>query len=63
MYVSVDYCTLILFTDECRVRMGELGAIPKIVHALEASPNHKGVHFTGCSALSNFARTGVSVWD
>ena len=50
-----------MFADDCRIKVGELGAIPRIVHALEASPDHRGVHFTGSSALSNFARTGMCV--
>ena len=50
-----------MFADDCRMKVGELGAIPRIVHALEASPDHRGVHFTGSSALSNFARTGMCV--
>ena len=47
---NIDYHCM--FTDDCRTKVGELGAIPRIVHALEASPDHRGVHFTGASALS-----------
>lgn len=49
-------CLAFSTNDECRARMCRQGAVEAVVRVLQASPQHKGVQFTGCSALSNFAR-------
>ena len=37
----------------------EDGALDVVCTALRSSPSHAGVQFTGCSAMSNLARTGT----
>jgi hypothetical protein len=41
------------------MKLIEFGVLPVIIKSLKDCGEHRGVYFTGCSAIANIARTGM----
>ena len=41
------------------MKLIESGVLPAVIRSIKECGEHRGVYFTGCSAIANIARTGM----